>query len=364
MKSFWTREYQRHIGKMIGICYRYVPDRATAEDLAHSAFLQAIEKAGTFKGIGRFDKWLMRITVNTALTHLRKTSKGLYINENADMDNLVDPYSADDEMPAEEMMAAIRKADFTTEEILHAIAQLPDNHRIVLNLYVFEHYTHQQIAIARGISVNTSKSHLMRARKELQQILFQQSKHKKQPLMMFFPLFTAPEAAIDAYCRRKLDGFTMVPQNPLPESSFPPSNSIPSLRLRLRAYRAPIAAGITTAGVAGAIIFVNTAQPLKPISSEPKDNQNITINDSTLVNNEIGDSTVAVSATVAASSTPYRRSVATKHSAGTIKEDQGEENPTSKSDTLITPESGHPPVVVKKVRRTNRTIVIQDSLKR
>lgn len=358
MKSFWTREYQRHIGKMIGICYRYVPDRATAEDLAHSAFLQAIEKADTFKGIGRFDKWLMRITVNTALTHLRKTSKGLHINENADMDNLVDPYTADDEMPAEEMMAAIRKADFTTEEILNAIAKLPDNHRIVLNLYVFEHYTHQQIATARGISVNTSKSHLMRARKELQQILFQQSKHKKQPLMMIFPLFAAPEAAIDAYCRRKLDGFTMVPQNPLPESSFPPSNSIPSLRLRLRAYRAPIAAGINTAGVAGAIIFVNTAQP--PISSEPKDNQNITINDSTLVNNEIGDSTVAVTA----SSTPSHSSVKTKHSAGTIKEDHGEENTTSKSDTLTTTESGHPPVVVKKVRRTNRTIVIQDSLKR
>jgi len=153
----------------------------------------------------------------------------------------------------------------------------------------------------------------------------------------------------------------MVPQNPLPESSFPPSNSIPSLRLRLRAYRAPIAAGITTAGVAGAIIFANTAQPLKPITSEPKDNQNITVvKDSiTLVDNKIGDSTVAVTA----SSTPSHRSVATK-SASTIKEDQGEENTTSKSDTLTTTESGHPPVVVKKVRRTNRTIVIQDSLKR
>ena len=132
--------------------------------------------------------------------------------------------------------------------------------------------------------------------------------------------------------------------------------------MRLRAYHAPIAAGITTAGVAGAIIFANTAQPLKPITSEPKDNQNITVvKDSiTLVDNKIGDSTVAVTA----SSTPSHRSVATKHSAGTIKEDQGEENTTSKSDTLTTTESGHPPVVVKKVRRTNRTIVIRDSLKR
>ena len=42
-QQFWTKAYQRNIGKMIGMNFRYVGDRAVAEDLAHDAFLKAIE---------------------------------------------------------------------------------------------------------------------------------------------------------------------------------------------------------------------------------------------------------------------------------------------------------------------------------
>ena len=33
-QQFWTKAYQRNIGKMIGMNFRYVGDRAIAEDLA------------------------------------------------------------------------------------------------------------------------------------------------------------------------------------------------------------------------------------------------------------------------------------------------------------------------------------------
>ena len=48
-KQFWTKAYQRNIAKMVGVCCRYVGDRAVAEDLAHEAFLKAIEKSGTYR---------------------------------------------------------------------------------------------------------------------------------------------------------------------------------------------------------------------------------------------------------------------------------------------------------------------------
>jgi len=363
MKSFWTREYQRNIGKMIGVCYRYVPDRATAEDLAHNAFLQAIEKADTFKGIGRFDKWLMRITVNTCLMYLRETQNEQRMNKNKEVEDLVDPFVTEEETTAEEMMDAIRKADFTTEEILQAISKLPENHRIVLNMYVFDHYTHQQIAIARGISVNTSKSHLMRARKELQKILFQQSKSKKQPLMMIFPLFAAPETAFDVFCRRKMEGFTLAPLHPLPESSYPASAYHQlSLRMQLHAYRLPIAAGLTTAGVAGAVILANslpTAPPQQPDRQPiPVVNEHI---DS--VHHELTDTTARIP--VAAPSELPRKVATTKRSTSNSNRHEAE-SATPSSDTLASnTESEHPPVVVKKIRRKkNRTIVIQDSLRK
>jgi len=366
MKSFWTREYQRNIGKMIGVCYRYVPDRATAEDLAHNAFLQAIEKADTFKGIGRFDKWLMRITVNTCLMYLRENQNERRLNKNDEVVDFVDPYVTEEETTAEEMMDAIRKADFTTEEILQAISKLPENHRIVLNMYVFDHYTHQQIAIARGISVNTSKSHLMRARKELQKILFQESKSKKQPLMMIFPLFAAPETAFDIFCRRKLEGFTLAPLHPLPESSYPASAYHQlSLRMQLHAYRLPIAAGLTTAGVAGAVILANSLPPATPIRPNKPDYQPAPVVNERIdtVHNELTDTTPKIS--VAAPSEQPRKVATTKRSTSNSNRHEAE-SATPSSDTLAsTTESEHPPVVVKKIRRKkNRTIVIQDSLRK
>ena len=36
-ENFWETRYRQNIGKMTGICYRYVASRQVAEDLAHDA---------------------------------------------------------------------------------------------------------------------------------------------------------------------------------------------------------------------------------------------------------------------------------------------------------------------------------------
>jgi RNA polymerase sigma-70 factor (ECF subfamily) len=51
------------------------------------------------------------------------------------------------------------------------IQNLPAGYKHVFNLYVFEDYTHKEIADSLGISVNTSKSQLAKARKYLQKQL-------------------------------------------------------------------------------------------------------------------------------------------------------------------------------------------------
>lgn len=81
--KFWERQYNKHIQKIIGVCYRYVNDRLTAEDLAHDAFLKAIEKADTYQAFGRFESWLTRIAVNQSIDYLRKRTDSVPINEEA-----------------------------------------------------------------------------------------------------------------------------------------------------------------------------------------------------------------------------------------------------------------------------------------
>ena len=262
MKSnaFWTKKYKQNIGKMIGVCYRYVLDRDLAEDLAHDAFLKAIEKADSFRGLGRFDAWLMRITVNTTLQYLRN-------NRSQTLDNVpeeqLEEQPAEEECEENEVMAAIRKADFTQEEIVEAVGQLPEHHLVVFNLYVFDHFTHKQIAEERGISENTSKSHLARARKELQQILFDKAKNRKRPLMALLLLLPKlGRSAIDHWCRRQLSGFAMEPLAPLSATQL--SAAAGSVKLfsaiGLRAAQVPLAVGTATA-VVGAAMAVELREP-------------------------------------------------------------------------------------------------------
>lgn len=154
--EFWSKAYRRNIGKMVGVCYRYVGDWQEAEDLAQDAFLHAIEKSGTYHAWGSFKGWLKKIAVNEALMYLRNRPEMVEMNE----EMTVEEPLADDPQEME--------AKFSQEELLGIISKLPVRQRTVFNLYAVEHYSHAKIAETLGISVANSKVLLSRARAELQ----------------------------------------------------------------------------------------------------------------------------------------------------------------------------------------------------
>lgn len=49
MVNFWERKYRCNLGRIVAICYRYVNDRAMAEDLAQDVFVKAMEKFTTIR---------------------------------------------------------------------------------------------------------------------------------------------------------------------------------------------------------------------------------------------------------------------------------------------------------------------------
>ncbi|NLL28010.1 MAG: RNA polymerase sigma factor, partial [Bacteroidales bacterium] len=61
--------------------------------------------------------------------------------------------------------------NISMKTLLNLIQKLPEGYRMVFNLYVMEGYSHKEIAETLGISENTSKSQLSRARKVLQEKL-------------------------------------------------------------------------------------------------------------------------------------------------------------------------------------------------
>jgi RNA polymerase sigma factor (sigma-70 family) len=149
--------YDLYSSKMYGICYRYVRHTMEAEDILVTAFTKVFERISQFKGEGSFEGWIRRIMVNEALTYLRK-SRAMYLEtdlEQADREPDYDKLS--DHLEA--------------EDLLKMIQELPAGYRLVFNMYAIDGYSHKEIADQLGISENTSKSQLSRARVYLQKLL-------------------------------------------------------------------------------------------------------------------------------------------------------------------------------------------------
>jgi len=151
--------YDRHSPVMLAVARRYTARDADAEDVLVSAFFKVFDKIGTFTDSGSFEGWIRRIVVNEALMLLRKKHALKQALEIED----VNP--ANFSVPAE---AASRLAE---ADIMNLLDRMPTGYRTVFNLYVVEGYKHREIAEMLGISINTSKSQLILARKRMREQL-------------------------------------------------------------------------------------------------------------------------------------------------------------------------------------------------
>jgi len=165
--------YDRYAPTLLGLCKRYCGNIADAEDVLHDGFIKILQNLGRFtaRGNGSLEGWMKRIVVNTALNHIRSKVREKNLFDHSTLHEVCNTdMSEEDDLFLKEMTGKI-----TREELMSIICALPPGYRTVFNLYVFECYTHKEIAEALGCSENTSKSQLSKARsllrKQLNQVL-------------------------------------------------------------------------------------------------------------------------------------------------------------------------------------------------
>lgn len=155
--------YDRYSSKLYALCCRYIKEKMEAEDVLIIAFTKILDRIDQFKGEGSFEGWMKRIVVNESLTYLRR-NKNMYLE--------MDIEAADREPDFEKLESHLQ-----AEDLMKLIEALPSGYRIVFNLYAIDGYSHKEIGEQLGISENTSKSQLSRARVALQKSLLETEKN-------------------------------------------------------------------------------------------------------------------------------------------------------------------------------------------
>jgi len=151
--------YTKYAPSMLGLCMRYARNKEEAEDILQEAFIKVFLNINRFRAEGSFEGWMKRIMINTAITHKKQNLKHQY---QTDINEIEEIYIADEGSQNDESAVKLPQA-----KLMSIIQSLPDGYKTVFNLYVFEKYTHKEIAEMLDISDNTSKSQLSKARRLL-----------------------------------------------------------------------------------------------------------------------------------------------------------------------------------------------------
>ena len=157
--------YKLYADVLFGICLKYSRNYQDAEDTLQDSFLIIFDKITQYNKKGSFEGWLKRIAINTALQKYRKKTPLELVKEVTDIEDLVE--------------IDFKDKNLDIYFLLNLIQQLPDQYRLVFNLYVLDSYSHKEISKMLNISEGTSKSNLSRARKKLKIALETQQKREQ-----------------------------------------------------------------------------------------------------------------------------------------------------------------------------------------
>jgi RNA polymerase sigma-70 factor (ECF subfamily) len=158
VRSFVTRDdagaleelIRRHQGRVYGLAYRILGNRADAADATQEVFILLLRKLRSFRQEAAFTTWLHRLTVNACYDLSRKRSRAPQPVEEVEVTQ-ADPIAA-------------AEARVALEAIMR---DLSVEHRTALVLREIYGLSYDEIASATGVAVGTVKSRIARGRAAL-----------------------------------------------------------------------------------------------------------------------------------------------------------------------------------------------------
>jgi RNA polymerase sigma factor (sigma-70 family) len=149
--------YERYKDAMYGLCLRFANTPQDAEDLLQEGFVRVFRDIGRYRGEGSLEGWIRRVVLHTALQYIKKRGTSVQLVDVEPLEHWASTEADED--------------PYEPGRLVKALQQLPPGFRAVLNLYVVEERSHEEIARELGIAVGTSKSQLQRAKAFLRRLV-------------------------------------------------------------------------------------------------------------------------------------------------------------------------------------------------
>jgi len=154
-QSAYAELVRRHQDSVFGLAVSMTRSREDAEDMAQEAFIRAYSKLDQYNPAYAFRSWILRICSNRTKNLFRsrvnrRAVEEKHLNEEAVIQDAVNP-------------------DFQALE--DALGTLPPKLGAPLRLKYMEDLSYDEISTVLGIGVSAAKMRVLRARKQLQEVL-------------------------------------------------------------------------------------------------------------------------------------------------------------------------------------------------
>ena len=143
--------------RVYSLAFRLTGDRVEAEDVAQEAYLRMFRGLAGFREEARFETWMHRIVVNTAVSGLRKRGR---------FGDLMK-----DELPDVPVLDRAEQRTVERDALERGLAALPAGQRTALVLKDIYGLSCREIGHELGIEEGAVKVRLHRARKGLRELL-------------------------------------------------------------------------------------------------------------------------------------------------------------------------------------------------
>ena len=159
----------RHQRSVLNFIFRFLGNRADAEDLTQEVFLRVWKAAGTYKPDAKFTTWLYRIATNLCINRqhairIRKLFVQSHVQEQIQnsKDSSIIGESAGILSPEERLIDSEQSV-----RLLNALIELPAKQRVAIVLRIYDEMSYQEIAQIMDRSLSSVDSLLIRAKKNL-----------------------------------------------------------------------------------------------------------------------------------------------------------------------------------------------------